>query len=456
MRENRLFKKTVTLLLTLTAIFNFSFSIFNSISAQTPEEERQQLEQELQALEEKISQYQSNIDSVQKEKKTLQNQITLLQSKINKLNLQIKQGNIQISQIKKQITTTEGKIEETSDKLNDVTKELKTSLRDFYQEDKKGLLEIALAGDLSDFFNNLNNLEVLNSKISKSLGDTKSLKASLEGQKQDLDKEKQDLQKTVEIQALQKQSSLDSKAQQETILEETKGKESLYQQYLTESQKRAAKIRSRIFEIIGVAQAPTFGQAYDIAKMIYRTTGVRPAFLLAVITQESNLGKNVGQCNCKAIPSCKNPGITWKDVMKPGRDWEAFEQIAKDLGKLPENLPVSCPMYIDGKKIGWGGAMGPAQFIPSTWLRYKTRVEQITGRTPADPWKIEDAFLAAALYLKDYGAASQKPADEWRAAMIYFSGTTNTKYRFYGDSVLNIAKDLQDDIDQLENNKLLR
>lgn len=59
-------------------------------------------------------------------------------------------------------------------------------------------------------------------------------------------------------------------------------------------------------------------------------------------------------------------------------------------------------------------------------------------------------FLAAALYLTDYGAAKQTYNAEWKAAMIYFSGTTNTRYRFYGDSVMKITSQYEEDIKAIE------
>ncbi|MDP2637214.1 MAG: hypothetical protein Q8P03_01225, partial [bacterium] len=95
--------------------------------------------------------------------------------------------------------------------------------------------------------------------------------------------------------------------------------------------------------------------------------------------------------------------------------------------------------------------MGPAQFIPSTWIRYRSRLASLLGRE-ADPWNIHDAFYAAALYLGDYGATKRDYNSEWRAAMIYFSGTTNTRYRFYGDSVMRIAAGYEADIKALANN----
>ena len=134
--------------------------------------------------------------------------------------------------------------------------------------------------------------------------------------------------------------------------------------------------------------------------------------------------------------------------MKPERDQEPFKAITAELGLNPDTTPVSCPMRAkDGSRIGWGGAMGPAQFIPSTWQGYKGKVSAITGKI-ADPWDIRDAFIASAVKLAADGAVSRE--GEWAAAMRYFSGSTNTKYRFYGDSVVARADEYEEDIKELE------
>jgi membrane-bound lytic murein transglycosylase B len=166
------------------------------------------------------------------------------------------------------------------------------------------------------------------------------------------------------------------------------------------------------------------------------------------LTQESNLGKNVGQCYL--VNQTTGAGIqilsgkTQAKTMNPSRDVPVFLKITAELGRDAFHTPVSCPM-----SFGWGGAMGPAQFIPSTWASYKDRVKAITGS--ADPWNIKDSFIASALYLTDYGAKSQEANGEWRAAMIYFSGSTNTKYRFYGDSAIATAAQYEKDIQTIEN-----
>ncbi|GMX57835.1 MAG: hypothetical protein YFSK_1650 [Candidatus Yanofskyibacterium parasiticum] len=193
-----------------------------------------------------------------------------------------------------------------------------------------------------------------------------------------------------------------------------------------------------------VNDAPSFNEAYDIAQWVEGITGVRPAFLLAVLTAESNLGKNVGGCymtdDATGAGVRISTGADIARVMKPTRDVVPFIEIVNALGKDPHKMPVSCPM-----SYGYGGAMGPAQWIPSTWKLYSSRLQSILGR-PDDPWNEKDSFLATGLYLGDYGASERTREAEWRAAMIYFAGTVNTKYRFYGDSVLKIADYYENDI----------
>lgn len=417
------------------------------------QEEDCQTMEECQALlekyEEEISKYESEIAKTEAEKKTLQNKIYILRNKIKKLSYQIYQSNVMIKDLGFQIVDTEESIEKTSLKIEDSKNKLANILRTIYEEDQKSIIEILLTEEeLSDFFDNLVALEALNSRSQELLKNIKALKLSLEGQRQSLDEEKEDLERVVKIQTLQKQESEITKKDQEYFLRLT---EAQYQQYLEEkeeTERRAAQIRSRIFELIGVPEAPTFGEAYEIAKYVENLTGVRPAFLLAVMTQESNIGKNVGQCYLKDPKTGEGvvvaTGKKISRVMKPTRDVQPFLSITKELGRDPYNTVVSCPM-----SFGWGGAMGPAQFIPSTWMLYKDKAEAITG-TPPDPWNIRDAFLAAALYLADYGAAKKTYDAEWKAAMIYFSGSTRSRYRFYGDSVMSIAAQYTLDIKELE------
>lgn len=392
-----------------------------------------------------------DLNKTSQEKKNLQNQISSLQNKIKNLGYQINQSNLIIKDLTLQIFDTENSIEKTSVKIEDSKSKLANILRAIREEDQKPMVEIIFGeASLSGFFDNVVALEQLNSKGKDLLVSIKTLKTNLENQKTSLDNEKGDLTHMVEIQTMQQNQSTQAKKEQEYYLKLT---EQEYQQQLqqkTEVDKKAAEIRTRIFNLIGVSNAPTFGEAYDIAKQIETLTGVEPAFLLAVLTQESNLGKNVGQCYLKNEST--GSGIIIKTgqkvskVMNP-RDVPLFLTITQELGRDPLATPVSCPM-----SYGWGGAMGPAQFIPSTWMIYRDQIKQINGK-PGDPWNIKDAFLAAALYLANYGAKDRTDTGEMNAALSYFAGpgwasssNRNVYKRDYGNPVMAITRDYRSDI----------
>ncbi len=98
--------------------------------------------------------------------------------------------------------------------------------------------------------------------------------------------------------------------------------------------------------------------------------------------------------------------------------------------------------------------MGPAQFIPTTWQLYSNRVSQVTGHNPPNPWDPFDAFAAAAIYLKDLGAADGTAAAERKAALKYLAGSNWQKkaYSFYGDDVMALAAKYQEQINILQAN----
>ena len=65
-------------------------------------------------------------------------------------------------------------------------------------------------------------------------------------------------------------------------------------------------IKAELFTLRGTDAIP-FEKALEFANIAFAKTGVRPAFLLGVIAEESNLGENVGTGN-------------WRTDMHPERD----------------------------------------------------------------------------------------------------------------------------------------
>ena len=128
--------------------------------------------------------------------------------------------------------------------------------------------------------------------------------------------------------------------------------------------------------------------------------------------------------------------------MNPTRDIPPFIKITGAVGRDPFNTLVSCP-----QQIGWGGAMGAAQFIPSTWMLYEERIAKVLEIPAADPWRARDAFMAAGMYLADLNASSRSWSAERDAACRYFSGRRCSQSNYaatYGNQVMAKAATIQE------------
>ena len=440
-------KKILPIFLAVGVLLAPSFVLSQTI----PEDcsSRQECEALLKKYEEEINKYEREAAETSKKKKSLRTEIYLLRRKINKLSLELNQSSVLIKETNLQIGNTEDSIRDTSLKIENYRKQLIDILRTIRREDRRSMLEIFLSENkFSDFFTDLTALESLNLKNQEVLKSVQKFQVQLQNQEKTLFQEKDNLESALKMQLLQKEEAESAKKKKGYFLKLTEAQYKRYLKEKSEAEKKAAQIRARIFKLVGIPQAPTFGQAYKLAKEISSLTGIEPAFLLAVLHQESSIGRNVGQCLLKNAKTgsgvVARTGKKVSRVMNPRRDVPYFLTIAKKLGRDPYNTLLSCPM-----SFGWGGAMGPAQFIPSTWARYSKRIEAITN-SPSDPWSLKDAFLAAALYLTDYGAKKHTYSSEWRAAMIYFSGSTNSRFRFYGDSVMRKTAQYREDIRTIE------
>ena len=395
---------------------------------------RAELERQLVQLEAQIAQQRQILDQKKGERVSLERDVEILNAKIKSAELSIKARDLTIRQLTSDIGAKQGTINGLNDKLDREKQSLAQLLRQTYDMDERSYAAVILGGgDLSEIFNELEVFASVQKALSASFEDIQDTKTVTKTQQEVLEEKRTQESQLKQLQVLEEKKIKEQQAEKKKILAVSKGVEALYLQIVQSTEKSAAQIRAELFSLSGSAAIP-FGKALDLANRVGKVTGVRPALILGVIAEESNLGENVGTGS-------------WRVDMHPTRDQPVFAKIMSELGLDPDRMPVSKkPWY------GWGGAMGPAQFIPSTWVLYKDRIAEASGHHPPNPYNAEDAFAAAAILLADNGATKQTFVAERLAALRYFAGWANASkraYAFYGDDVMELAEKYQRQIDLL-------
>ena len=405
------------------------------------------LQAQLNQINAEIAGLNTNLQNSQKQQTSLERDLSILDDQIKKSQLEIQRRNITIAQLSQGIQGKEDTISGLNDKLNNEYESLAAIMRETDQLDSTSLVVAALTSQsISEFFDDYAAFNSIGEHMQDSFTQIQTNKQLNEQQKADLENQLQEETQLRQVQQLQQQQIQVQEDQKNQILKATKGQEAAYQKLLVSKQQTAAQIQAALFELTGTnTKGISFGQALQYANLASAKTGIRPAFLLGLITEESGLGKNVGTG-------------TWYTDMNPTRDVPVFKAITQSLGIDPNTMPVSKRAW-----YGWGGAMGPAQFIPSTWALYagyvkpnwtydpsKDRIGKLTGNKPPNPWNPQDAFMAAAIYLTDSGAGTETYSGEFRAAMCYLAGcgnTNKTDLQFYGNDVMSFAAKYQCQID---------
>lgn len=404
---------------------------------------RAELESQIAAIENEISGLDKELVQIRGRKETLKNEIARLDNEIKRSELTIKGLNLSIRQTENNISLRVESIKEAEVKVGKQKKSLSEYLRTIYKRDDLSLVEVLLVkNDLAEFFQEVSAMETVQDDINQSLDDLQLLKDQLQKEKDELEEKREELLSLRALAQIQKQNVSSQKNQKNQILKVTQGQESNYQKLIQNKRRDIAAIRSQIQYLSksGVSAE----NAVKYAELAAKRTGVRTAFLLGLLEVETGrryeegvitAGNHTGSGNWKTdLYQC------YINLGKPSsaeKQKNAFLQITSKLGYDPDDMPVSRkPNY------GCGGAMGPAQFLPSTWLLFEDKVADLTGHNPPDPWRVEDAFTAAALYLADAGAKAKTQNAELRAAKAYISGSPNcSKYicNFYSKEVLRIA-----------------
>lgn len=443
----------------LIAVLLLVSGAFVTLTPVFAQQSRTELEQELSDLEAQIKALNGSITQTQAQKSSLANDIKLLSDKITQSKLKIKAHDAAISKLNQNISEKNKNIDTLDAKMQREKESLAQILRKTKYMEQYSLLDFGLQSQsLSTFFSDVDSFSTVNRALNQSFADIRATEGELEQVKGELQVAKDDETQKKLAQAAEQKKVESNQKEKNNLLTVTKNQETEYKKVLADREKEAAQIRARLFDLRDTA-AISFGQAYDFSLAASKTTGVRPALVLAILMQESSLGINVGACylrdyNTGAGVSIKTGAVKIR-TMSPTRDVPVFTSFLSQLGRDPQSTPVSCwiAAYSGGSPSGWGGAMGPSQFIPSTWKLFASRIQKATGASVADPWNPYHAITATSMYLEDLGAVSGDEASERNAACKYYSGrscASSSAGAGYGNSVMSKLYDMQADIDKLQ------
>lgn len=439
-------------ILSLFGIFFVCVSVFMGIgahhaSAQTSAgENRAQIERALDALQKEADDLDVSLQEAQMSSRTLANEVKAINTEVKRRELEIRRLTLAIRKTNLDIKDTAQKIAVLTDKIAKSRGALASSLFLFDSYDQDNILAVLLKHDsLSEFFGSVHNLKKVEGRVHEALVAFKGDRQAREKEKADLLEYQEEQQNLKALQEVERRFLAQKKREKDEILRLTRGKEALFQQLLKSKQRDIAALKTQLFylEKTGI----TAEDAVRLATVAAKRTGIRPAFLLALLEVETgkqfedgviSVGTNLGTGNWQR--DLYNCYVNLGKRSAAESEKNAFFSITSSLGLDPDKMPVSRrPNY------GCGGAMGPAQFLPTTWLRFDERVAGLTGHNPPNPWNTEDAFTAAAIFLADAGADLQTTAGETMAAKTYISGKPNCAKvicRSYANRIATLARDI--------------
>lgn len=376
------------------------------------------------------------VRTLAKELKALDDEINAAQDNLDTTDKDIQDIQSELSDTRYYISTLEQTIH--SQKLL-----IKEYIGSLYTQKDVSLFEVVLSQDqLSELLGAVQKTGVMQDSITESITLIEAKEKEIVAEKKHLFDKEEELIALKQSQERQKNLLQQTQADKETLFAQTKGQQSEYEALLKQSFTTKQNLLNSI-RVLGGADgrsgAISLEEAYTLASANSARLGnkIRPEYLVGVMKIESGLGGNVGRSFYKdSLSGCAaREGNTTK--LNYTKEEQSFEKITSSLG-LPLTQPVSgCPYP---KYIGTGGAMGPAQIMPATWLGYEPKLRSLKGGS-VNPWSIEDAMLAMGMVLLGkVGNQNIAGNDELerRAALCYLGGC-NVKNMWYADSVLREA-----------------
>lgn len=393
------------------ALGQFTFFVSPVLAEESAEElkkEAEKVEKKLKEAEKKYGIIESNLNQISSTLTATQQAILRVSNLLNQTTQTIDQKEIEIANLDQQLII-EKRI-------------LSNLLQEMYLSDATPLVEVFLAqDDVRAFFQNEEGLLSTQERITDIIGEISKTKEKLIGEKSSLEEVKQDHEELLALQSKQKQGLVAAKNEVVEDLEDQATTVKRLKSELSELEGDLNKILGKSYNAKDIKEAVEFAS---------KKTGVPKGFLFGVLKMETNLGANVGGCTYAQVEDGAEKNYKAKKLGPKAwatflRRRDTFKTITKELGIDYRKQKVSCNPR---GYVGTGGAMGVAQFMPDTWVAYKSAVTSATGHNPPSPWNLTDGVMAMALKLDRVPGVDQGNRSAWKRAAAAYLGTSYAPY----------------------------
>lgn len=387
--------------------------VFAAISSA---DEYDQNKEQASDIKDDISSLQKKLDQATQKKQSLEKNLNQIKSSLGSTINAINKTKSALRETTDTIKRKELEVQLLEENIQFKKEMLTALMQEIYFNADKPLAEVVLSED--DFSGSLDEVLTvtnLSAKVKTILDEVQGLKGQTESERVNLENMKKENERMLAEKAAQQRELAGDQAETQADLKEQEAT-------IAELQKKMQKLKSELSSLLG-ANIST-DDVMEAAAIASKATGVRKAFILAELTQESGLGRFTGGC-------------LYKNTRVKPADKAAFETIMKELHYDVNKKKISCsPGY------GYGGAMGIAQFMPTTWMGYKSKIASMTGHNPPDPWSVVDGVVGMAIKLAAGGATS-KSGEIIASKRYYCGGPTspywNNKCNTYAQNVQRLA-----------------
>ncbi len=398
--------------------FVYAASDEDEDTTELTEEEKKEIEEKEDEYNEKKEKYEKKVKKEEQKKASLQGALGAVNSSLGATKRTIDDVITDIENKESDIDRHDAQIATLNDQTLLYKSSLSDTMRRFYYASNVVSVTSVMENDGSQrFLDSTDALDTMRTKIVDVVHQVEDTK-QLQQQKKD------------ELNALKKEKEAllaEHKQTEATLLSQS----AAVKTEIIEVDTSIAQLNAKLSDVESKLSS-LLGESFDTddikkaAKYASKKTGVSKSFILGMLVVETNLGRFTGGC-------------TYKKSKMGDKNEKIFKRITKDLGYNYKKVKVSCPL-----SYGIGGAMGVAQFMPTTWVGYESKISKYTGHSPADPWSLTDGVMAMAIKLANDGATSEK--GEFDAARRYYCGSRLERSACinYGNKVLYWAKNYKD------------